>query len=414
MNPSDKTPNQLYNDEITIGELIVRIRSWLLFLWSRKRFIASVLVITITLALIIDYGTGTEYEAENVIITYTRTGVGGLSGNLSGLAGLAALSTGDLTLGGGRVVTENMLPNLITTYPVGSRLANQPLRFYGHDEELTAFEYFTEYYQDPALTAFFNYIRRTPRRMLSFMNPPRVVMPDQQTENPVDQHSDQNSGNPDPQSEQIALQRAPLFVPQSGMMGIIYELSGRITIENEGGFMLIRARMPDPYAAADLAQVATDHLLRELINFEIRKTRDQLNFLEEEYNLSKERFERAQVALADFLDRNQGNLSAMAQIERQRLQNDLDLAFDIYSSWTRQVEETRVKLREDTPVFTEVDPVQVPSRPVRPTPVSTTILATFLGLFWGIGFVTIKQLYNHYKPADKEENQKSSEDDAKA
>ena len=412
MNSSDKTPSQLYNDEITIGELLVKTRSWLLFLWSRKLFIVSVVMVTIVLALIIDYGSGTEYEAENVIITYTRSGLGGLSGNLGGLAGLAALSSGDITIGSGRVVTENMLPALLTTYPLGSRLADQPLRFYEFDEEITSYDYFREYYENPALLSFFSYIRSTPRRMLSFMNPPRVVMPEQLPGDESVSVESQNQDDHENQSEQYQFQRPPLFVPQSGMMGVIYELSSRITIEDEEGFTIIRARMPDPYAAADLAQVATDLLMRELINFEIRKTRDQLNFLEEEFILSKERFEQAQVALAEFTDRNQGFLSAVAQIERERLQNDLDLAFDIYSSWTRQVEETRIKLREDTPVFTEVDPVQVPSRPVRPSPASTTLLAMFLGLFWGVGIVTLKQLYLFYKPTEIDTNQELNEDDA--
>lgn len=411
MNSSDKTPSQLYNDEITIGELLVKTRNWLILLWSRKRFIASIVLITIVLALIIDYGSGTEYEAENVIITYTRSGVGGLSGNLGGLTNLAALSSGDFSIGSDRLVTENMLPALLTTYPVGSRLADQPLRFYEFDEEISSYVYFREYYEDPALIAFFKYIRSTPRRWLSFMNPARVQMPEQDsTVEPVF-NEDQNPGEQENENEQYRPLRSPLFVPQSGMMGIIHELSSRISIENEEGFTLIRARMPDPYAAADLAQVATDLLMRELINFEIKKTRDQLTFLEEEYILSKDRFEQSQVALANFTDRNQGSLSAVAQIERERLQNNLDLAFDIYSSWARQVEETRVKLREDTPVFIEVDPVQVPSRPVRPSPVSTTFIAIFLGLFWGVGLVTIKQLYLFYKPVENDINQELKEDD---
>jgi len=164
--------------------------------------------------------------------------------------------------------------------------------------------------------------------------------------------------------------------------------------------MIIRARMPDAYAAADLAQVATDQLMSELINFEVRKTKDQLQFLEEEYEISKQSFEAAQVAVAEFLDRNQGLLSATARIQEQRLQNDLDLAFSIYSNWARQVESTRVQLREDTPIFTVVDPVKVPSRPVRPDPVRAILLSLFLGLFWGVGYVTLVSLYNYYKPEE--------------
>lgn len=397
----DPSLKQIYNDEITIGELMVKIRNWIRLLWSRKRVIISITVITVVLGLIIEYGSGTEFEAENAVITYTRSSVPGLSGNVGGLAALAVVSPAELAAisGGGRIVTETMLPVLIATYPVGSRLADQPLQFYSHETDLTSFEYFTQYYTEPPIPRFFNRLFGFPRSVLSFLRPSRTPAP--QTAQAVSPLSEE-TGDADEMGydAEILPQRAPLFVPRSGMLSVIAHLANRIEFEERNGLLLIRARMPDAYAAADLARVATEQLMNELIRFEIRKTEDQLQFLEEEYELSRERFEYSQLALAEFLDRNQGNLSATARIQEQRLQNDLDLAFSIYSNWTRQVENTRVQLREDTPIYTVVDPVRVPSRPASPDPVSALLLSLFLGLFWGVGYVTLSALYHFYKPSD--------------
>lgn len=401
---SEKTVSEIYNDEITIGELIVKIKQLFSLLWLEKMKLLIIIIATIVLGLIIDYSSGREYEAENSIITYTRSGATGAGGNISGLAGLAGINLGDFPGAvGGQLVSENMLPLLIATYPVGSKLAEEPLRFYYHDE-MSSYEYFRNVYEDPFLIRAIRATFSLPRRMLSFMNPSSVQMPVEEDTIPPPPRDDEEieealSPQDNPVVPEETLTRRPFFVPKSGMNSVIAELAERIIIVNEDGILKISAQMPDPYAAADLASLATELLMQELINFEVRKTRDQLNFMEEQYNVSRERFEQAQIALADFTDRNRGTLTAMAEIERQRLQNDYDLAFNIYSTWSRQVEETRMRLREDTPLFTDVDPVQVPSRPYRPNPVTTTIIATIVGVIWGVGYIVINRLYQSYKPA---------------
>lgn len=377
---------------------MVKTRNWFRLLRSRKKVIVSVTIITLIFGLIIEYGSGTEYEAENALITYSGSSVPGLGGNIGGLAALAGVNPAELSAlsGGGRVVTETMLPVLITTYPVGSRLAEQPLRFYSHDSDLTSFEYFTQHYTQPPIPRFFNRLFGFPRSVLSFLRPSRIpaaVSGDDQDE-PLDDSEEFNSIQ-EPVPEQKSL-----FFPRSGMLGVIAHLADRIEFEDRDGMLIIKARMPDAYAAADLAQVATEQLMSELINFEIRKTRDQLQFVEEEYEISSQRFEASQIALAEFLDRNQGLLSATARIQEQRLQNDLDLAFSIYSNWARQVENTRVQLREDTPIFTVADPARVPTRPAKPDPVKAVLISLFFGLFWGVGFVTLSALYHYYKPEE--------------
>lgn len=400
---SDKTVQEVYNDEITIGELIVKIRQLFGLIWKEKKNIFIIIICTVLLGLAIDFSSGKEFEAENSILTYTRGGTGSMSGNLSGLAGIAGLNVNNFgAASGGQLVSESMLPMLISTYPVGSKLAEEPLRFY-NKEDMSAYTYFREVYKEPLLIRTVKYIFGFPRRILSFLNPSTVQAPntDTGTSSGADTLStsvdgleiQMNQGN-----EEEYQSQKPFFVPKSGMNFVIEELSDRIEIVNEEGVLIITARMPDAYAAADLASSATDLLMQEMTNFEVRKTRDQLKFLEEQYEVSRERFEQAQVALAEFTDQNRGSLTAMAQIQRQRLQNDFDLAYNIYSTWSRQVEETRMKLREDTPLFTELDPVQLPNRPARPAPVTTVIISLIVGTIFGIGYVIVNKLYQSYKP----------------
>lgn len=400
---TEKTVSEIYNDEITIGELIVKIRQLFSLLWREKLKIIGIMVLTLVLGLIIDYSTGREYEAYNSILTYTSTGAGAVPGNLSGLAGLAGINIGDNSGGmGSQLVSESMLPMLIATYPVGSKLAEEPIRFYFH-EEMSTYDYFRNVYKDPPLSRMFRWFFGIPRQIFSFLNPSAIRVREEDQEENSSQDPDVNeenlSGSSDPINVATALHRKQFFVPKSGMNSVIIELTDRILIEAEDGVLMISARMPDPYAAYDLASLATEQLMQEMINFEVRKTRNQLMFIEEQYEVSRQRYEEAQVALADFMDRNLGNLTAMAQVERQRLQNDFELTSNIYGTWSRQVEETRMKLREDTPLFTVVDPVQVPSHPVKPNPVSTAIISLIIGFIWAAGYVTINRLYQAHKPA---------------
>ena len=66
----------------------------------------------------------------------------------------------------------------------------------------------------------------------------------------------------------------------------IYELiTEKISInyDDREGILSIQATMPDPISAAELAQETTDLLQKKIIDFEIKKAKEELIFLEKRH-----------------------------------------------------------------------------------------------------------------------------------
>jgi capsule polysaccharide export protein KpsE/RkpR len=150
--------------------------------------------------------------------------------------------------------------------------------------------------------------------------------------------------------------------------------------------------MPDPWAAADLASAATEVLMQELTNYEIRKTEDQIRFLENQYDEIFDRFDKAQRNLIAFSDRSMGVVSSVVQIEAQRVQSEYGRASARYTALITELDRAKSRLNEETPLFTELDPVRVPHQPSAPNRERTIFVWTFLGLFMSGSFITGRHL----------------------
>src|SRR5690606_12994998 len=96
-----------------------------------------------------------------------------------------------------------------------------------------------------------------------------------------------------------------------------------------------------------------------------------------------------------------GNMTAVAAIEGQRLENEYNLAFDIYRNFSTELEQLKVKLNQDTPVFTVVESVRVPYRRSFPRRRIIMMFSCVVGVMLGIVFIGYKQYLSGYFRMDK-------------
>ena len=78
------------------------------------------------------------------------------------------------------------------------------------------------------------------------------------------------------------------------------------------------------------------------------------------------------------MDRNQGVILQRVKTEQERLQNEMNLAYQLYNSCAQQLQAARAKVQMETPVFTVINPPQVPLK--RSAPSKATILVAFVFL----------------------------------
>ena len=94
----------------------------------------------------------------------------------------------------------------------------------------------------------------------------------------------------------------------------------------------------------------------------IKKAKDNLEYLERQYNMAKADYEKKQSSLAWLKDRHQGRRTAAAEVELQRLSTETELARMLYMELAKNCLTARVKVTEDNVAFTELTPAYVPRK----------------------------------------------------
>ena len=115
------------------------------------------------------------------------------------------------------------------------------------------------------------------------------------------------------------------------------------------------------------ADTVAHHLQQFVTDYRTSKARKDLEYAEQLNNEARESYYAAQQRLADYLDRNQGISLHSAQVTRDRLSNEAQLAFSLFNQTSQQVQLAKAKVQENTPVYAIVEPATVPLRASKPS-----------------------------------------------
>jgi hypothetical protein len=385
MNEHKPTP-PIDDDEISLVELIQKARAFFRRVLREKRIIVFCMLVTLPIGLLIAFGSTKQYSASLRIMPYrAASGSGGLGG-LAGLAGIKIPSRG-----AEETVQPEMYPDIAQSLDFQIAIAETPLYFSSFSKRITPVTYFTEYAEPAFADQVMRYTIGLPKLLLS------TVIGWFKSEEPV------LEGGEDP---------TPYLLKYSkDYLSLISGVGNAVSVEPEmiKGFtnvtsLKIQASMPDPQAAAGLAKAAADQLMESVIKFEIRKIKDELDYLEDHHDNMEARYHKAQSALAAFRDRTRNTTSAATQSEMERLQNEFTMSYDLYRSVRAELEQARIKLNRDTPVFTILENVVVPNEPASPRKGRVLILSVFLGVFFGVGIIGARAFWEQIEanepPAD--------------
>jgi uncharacterized protein involved in exopolysaccharide biosynthesis len=176
-------------------------------------------------------------------------------------------------------------------------------------------------------------------------------------------------------------------------------LKESITFEmgKQTGMITVTVEMPTANLSAEVANRVSELLSDYVISYKTDKVREDLEFVEERYTEASQRFEAAQEALARHRDGSHGQLTALAQTYEQRLQSEYDLAFNVYNTLARQLEQSKLKLQEETPVVKIIEPAVVPDEKSAPKKKMIMIVSIFLGGFLGLGLMFGRMIWGNMK-----------------
>ena len=134
----------------------------------------------------------------------------------------------------------------------------------------------------------------------------------------------------------------------------------------------------DPLVAARISEEVIERLKTYVTNYRTQKSRQDVAFYQQLYDKSQADYYAAQSRYARYVDSNQGVVLQRVRTEQERLQNEMNLCYQLYNSCAQQLQAARAKVQMETPVFTVINPPQVPLK--RSAPSKATILVAFVFL----------------------------------
>ena len=135
------------------------------------------------------------------------------------------------------------------------------------------------------------------------------------------------------------------------------------SVDKKTSMTSVTATFQDPKIAAVVADSVVKKLQEYIIDYRTFKAKEDCIYLEKLFKERQQEYYIAQKKYADYLDSHDNLILQSVRAEQERLQNDMSLAYQVYSQVASQLQVARAKVQEEKPVFAVVEPAVVPLEP---------------------------------------------------
>lgn len=135
------------------------------------------------------------------------------------------------------------------------------------------------------------------------------------------------------------------------------------SVDKKTSMTSISVTFQDPKVAAVVADSVVKKLQEYIIDYRTFKAKEDCIYLEKLFKERQQEYYAAQKKYADYLDSHDNIILQSVRAEQERLQNDMSLAYQVYSQVASQLQVARAKVQEEKPVFAVVEPAVVPLEP---------------------------------------------------
>lgn len=351
-----KLENKVEEDEIDLLSIIKR-------LFDKKKFVLKILSVFIALGLLVALTSPKVYTAGSTVVPQVATKGGG---SLSGLASMVGINLGDM--GAGKELSPNVYPKIVNNVKFLKELMYTRFKFDKIDSKISLLDFYTspDYRKTTVLGSVKKYTIGLPGLALKALKGKK--------------------------KEDVKIPSSDEFYTLSTNENIcknILKSIISINLDKKEGFITLSVDMPEANLAAQVALKVQQLLEEYIIEFKIKKAKNQYINISRMFEEAQNEYDERQIEYAKYLDANKDMSSALAKTKGEQLKNKFELAATLYKSLAQQKVRAEVKLREDTPVLTIIEPVVVPNTKTSPKRGLIMVAFTFLGLIFGCGAVIV-------------------------
>jgi len=329
---------------------------------GRKLIILTALAAAI-LGVIVALSTPNTYTSGVTFIPQTG-GDSKPSSKLSGLASLAGINLG--SMGGGSDIPPTLYPQIISSVPYKLDLLDESIVLKDHSVVLR--DYLGGNSGSSVLGIIKKYTIGLPGMIISALR----------------------GSN----SESLIYSESQLYQISERDRNLFEQLNTKLvlSLNVKEGFVTLKFSDSNKYVAAQVAERAKELLQERIIEFKNQSARELLNFTTKQYQENKASYEALQDSIAIFKDRNLNISSSLYQNRLDRLARELSIASSVVEQLASQVEQAKLQVNKDTPVFTIIEPVSVPFERSSPVRSLIVMIWIFMGVVLSIGYILVKDI----------------------
>lgn len=350
--------NNFEEEEIDIMAIIMR-------LWEKRWFIIKVTCVFAVLGVFVAIFTPKEYTASCVVVPETKGGAFSAS-SLGGLAAMAGINLGSTS--GGEMLSPLMYDKLMKNIDLRKELMQTPINWEEYEEPVTILDYYTN--PDYAKTSVMGVVKKyTIGLPFTILNAIRGEQEKEEMQLPAD-------GPKLSAYTQDELKCIKAFAGQYSVMA-----------DKKNGDVTISARMPEALAAAQVVDAVQNLLQKYVIELKLQKAEVNYEYIKQRYDEAKVVFEQKQKEYAQFQDANKQLSTALSRAKEEQMRSEFNVAKDLFNQLTTQLVQAEMKIKEDIPILTVVEPVQVPLEKSKPKRIQILFIWCFLGGMLGCGLI---------------------------
>ena len=303
-------------------------------LWAARKLLIKVAGIAIIVGIVIALTTPKQYTVSVTLAPESsKSGGGGLSGiaSMLGVGGFNMGSDAD-------ALNVTLYPDIVSSTPFILDLMDTPVSTIDEEQpDTTLVGYLKEYTSSSLMGTVMSLPFKTIGGIMSLFKSEEEVKTD--IINPF--HLTQE------QSQTV-----------NGLKKMIVA-----NVDKKTGVTTVSVTMQDPMVAAILTDTVIVKLKEHITKYRISKAEEDCKYWEELNKVRQDDYYMKQKKYAEYVDANKNVVLQSVRIEQERLQNEMNLAYQVYSNVATQLQMAKAKVQEAKPVFAVVEPASVPLQP---------------------------------------------------
>lgn len=332
----------------------------------------SLLILSAILGLLVGtvyaFSKPNTYTAQVSVLPEAQNKSNGSLGGLSSLAGLAGISLDNLNTQ--ETIRPDLYPNILQSIPFVIHILDQEVYSSKSKKEIKLKKFLTTTENN-----FIENLFESPQSSLSILKDNGI-------------RSNQNYLSETREIVQITKEQEDLITSVQRAVSSEFD--------RKTGIFSITVVETDPIIATLMARLSLEYLTTYLTNYRTEKSRQQFKFLSKQVDDAKSRYQTAEYAISKYRDQNRSLFLNTAKIEEQRLQAEYLLTQSVYNELSKQMEQAKIRIQEETPVFKVLEPATVPlhkSGPKRLTIIIISGLLTVFTVLIGLVIMRIKKYF---------------------